>query len=397
VPSARRVAATTAALAVAGAAATLGAKAGGRAAVSLTERRLCVNTGRAPVSVSPRATELHATLEVVDLHADSLLWGRDLLQRAKQGQVDVPRLIDGNVALQVLAVSTQSPRHLNIERNDDRSDDIVLVAIASGWPTATWRSNLARARHQAARAHAFEARAEGRLRLLRTRDDVVAYRAARALDPVQTAGLLSIEGAHAMDGDPANVEVLFADGYRMMSPSHFFDNAFGGSAHGVEKGGLTAKGREMIERMDATGMVVDVAHASAATIDDVLAVATRPIVASHTGVRGTADNARNLCDAHLRGIAASGGVIGIGFWDTATGGRDVGSIVRAIAYAVDVAGRDHVGLGSDFDGAVTVPIDATGLVQLTDGLLAHGFDDETVGRVMGGNALRVLQDVLPDD
>ena len=173
------------------------------------------------------------------------------------------------------------------------------------------------------------------------------------------------------------------------------DNAFGGSAHGVDKGGLTAKGREMIERMDAAGMVVDVAHASAATIDDVLAVATRPIVASHTGVRGTADNARNLSDAHLRGIAASGGVIGIGFWDTATGGTDVASIIRAIAYAVDVAGSDHVGLGSDFDGAVTVPIDAAGLVQLTDGLLAHGFDDETVGKVMGRNALRVLEDVLP--
>ena len=116
----------------------------------------------------------------------------------------------------------------------------------------------------------------------------------------------------------------------MMSPSHFFDNAFGGSAHGVDKGGLTAKGREMIERMDAAGMVVDVAHASAATIDDVLAVATRPIVASHTGVRGTADNARNLSDAHLRGIAATGGVVGIGFWPTACGGDDVAAIARSI-------------------------------------------------------------------
>ena len=72
----------------------------------------------------------------------------------------------------------------------------------------------------------------------------------------------------------------------MMSPSHFFDNAFGGSAHGIEKGGLTAAGREMVERMEARGMLVDVAHASPATIDDVLAMATRPVVASHTGLRG---------------------------------------------------------------------------------------------------------------
>ena len=77
---------------------------------------------------------LHATLWVADLHADSLLWGRDLLQRATRGHVDVPRLIEGNVALQVLAATTKSPRHLNIERNDDRSDDVMLLALALGWP-----------------------------------------------------------------------------------------------------------------------------------------------------------------------------------------------------------------------------------------------------------------------
>lgn len=142
-------------------------------------------------------------------------------------------------------------------------------------------------------------------------------------------------------------------------------------------------------------MVVDVAHASAATIDDVLAIATRPVVASHTGVRGTADNARNLSDAHLRGIAATGGVVGIGFWDTATGGDDVAAIARAIAYAVDIAGIEHVGLGSDFDGGVRVPIDATGLVQITDALLDLGFVDGAIARVMGGNAIRLLMETLP--
>lgn len=191
------------------------------------------------------------------------------------------------------------------------------------------------------------------------------------------------------------MDVLFDAGFRMMSPSHFFDNAFGGSAHGIAKGGLTAAGRDVLERMEARGMIVDVAHASVATIDGVLAMATRPVVASHTGVRGTADNARNLSDAHVRGIAATGGVVGIGFWDTATGGDDVAAIARSIAYAVDVGGIDHVGLGSDFDGGVSVPIDATGLVQITDALLDLGFADDAVGKVMGGNAIRVLADVLP--
>ena len=105
-----------------------------------------------------------------------------------------------------------------------------------------------------------------------------------------------------------------------MSPSHFFDTAFGGSAHGVARYGLTAKGREMVSRMEARGVLLDVAHASARTIDDALSVSRRPVIASHTGVRGIADNARNLSDEHLAGIAASGGVVGIGFWETACGG-----------------------------------------------------------------------------
>ena len=137
-----------------------------------------------------------------------------------------------------------------------------------------------------------------------------------------------------------------------MSPSHFFDNAFGGSAHGVDKGGLTDRGREMVERMEARGMLVDVAHASAATIDDVLAMAARPVVASHTGLRGACDNTRNLTDdmraASPTPAASSGSV---------SGRRPVAATTRprsprSIRYAVDVAGIEHVALGSDFDGAV---------------------------------------------
>jgi len=184
-------------------------------------------------------------------------------------------------------------------------------------------------------------------------------------------------------------------GYRMMSPSHFFDNAFGGSAHGVAKGGLTPVGREMVERMEARSMLVDVAHASATTIEDVLAMSKRPVVASHTGVRGVADNARNLSDEHLRGIAGSGGVIGIGFWPTACGGGDAAAIARSIGYAIDIAGVDHVALGSDFDGGVQTPFDATGMSQLTDALLDASLDEAAIEKVMGGNVFRLLAETLP--
>ena len=150
----------------------------------------------------------------------------------------------------------------------------------------------------------------------------------------------------------------------MISPAHFFDTAFGGSAHGVEQGGLTEKGRAMVRRMEARGVILDLAHASARTIDDALTIATRPVVASHTGVRGVVDNARNLSDAHLDGIAATGGLVGIGFWETACGGRDAASIARSIAYAVERVGAGHVALGSDWDGAVGVPFDAANIVRM---------------------------------
>ncbi len=334
---------------------------------------------------------------MVDLHADSLLWGRDLLQRGDRGQVDVPRLIEGNVALQVLAASTKSPRHISMERNDDQSDDVILLALAAGWPPATWRSLLARALYLASRADALARRSRGRFELIRSRTDLATYLDRRGAGPGITAGMLAIEGANALEGDPANVEIVADAGFRMMSPSHLFDTAFGGSAHGVAKGGLTAAGREMVERMDRRGMIVDLAHASTATIDDVLAIARRPVVASHAGVKGTCDNERSLSDDHLRGIAATGGLIGIGFWPYATGGDDVAAIARAISHAAKTAGFDHVGLGSDFDGAVAQPIDASGMVQVTDALLAEGFSDEQVAAVMGGNALRVLAATLPGD
>ena len=117
---------------------------------------------------------------------------------------------------------------------------------------------------------------------------------------------------------------------------------------------------------------------------------------AHRRCAACCDNARNLSDAHARGIAATGGVVGIGFWPTACGGDDVAAIARSIRYAVDVAGVEHVALGSDFDGAVPVPFDATGLVRLTDALLDDGLDDDAIATVMGGNVRRLLADTLPD-
>lgn len=349
-----------------------------------------------PYAASERAKALHKTIDVADLHADPLLWGRDLVARGTRGHVDIPRLSEGNMALQVFSVVSKSPRNLNIERNDDRSDDITLLAIAQHWPPRTWFSLKERALYQAARLHDMAVRSQGKFVIVKSKGDLARFLERRKAEPGIVAGLLALEGAQVLEGDPANVDVMFDAGYRMMSAAHFFDTEMGGSAHGVEKGGLTDKGRDMIRRMEAKKMIVDIAHASPAQIDDVLAMATRPMVVSHTGVKGTCDNRRNLSDDQLRAIAAKGGLIGIGFWETAICGTDATAIAKAQSYAAGVIGIDHLALGSDFDGAVVTPFDATGLVQVTDALLAQGFSDADIGKAMGGNQIRFMLENLPD-
>jgi microsomal dipeptidase-like Zn-dependent dipeptidase len=304
-------------------------------------------------------------------------------------------MLEGNVALATLAAAVKTSRHMNIDENPDRGDDVRLIAMARRWPRETWSSLLARTLHFATRARAFAAASGGTFRIVETREDLAAFLAARTTNPGLAAAILSIEGAHALDDDAANVEVVADAGFRMISPAHFFDTAFGGSAHGVRKHGLTDAGREMIRRMEARGVILDVAHASETAIDDALAIATRPVVASHTGLRGVIDNRRNLPDAQLEGIAATGGVVGIGFWDTVTGGTDAASIARSIAYAVERVGADHVALGSDWDGAVAVPFDAAGTGRLTEALLDVGLDEPAIRAVMGESALRVFAEVLP--
>lgn len=333
--------------------------------------------------VSAAAARLHRQLEVADLHCDLLLWPRDPLRRSRRGHADVPRLEAGNVALQVLAAVTQMPAR-------GRLDAVTPLVALQRWPARTWASPYERALHQARRLRDAVARSSGRLTLVTSAAELRALLAARRAGRRAIGAMLALEGLHALEGNPDNLEPLHAAGFRMMGLAHFADNAFAGSAHGTGRGGLTALGRSAVRRMEELGILVDLAHASPATVDDTLALATRPLVASHTGVRATCPGPRNLDDDHLRGIAATGGVVGIGFWPGAVGGASVDAIVRSIRHAVDVAGIDHVALGSDFDGAVTAPFDAGGLACLTEALLGAGFTAEDVGKVMGANALRVL-------
>ena len=360
------------------------------------DRALNRVVGPAPPAPSERAAELFARSRVVDLHADSLLWERDLAERASHGQVDLPRLLAGNVALQVFGVVTQSPLGQNFERNaSDAPDVITLLAVLQRWPRATWTSRLARAEHQAGKLAALAAGSGGKLSVIRTGADLRAFLAARAQDPARVAGLLGIEGAQALDGTLAGIDRLFAAGVRMIGLAHFFDNPVAGSSAGAEKTGLSELGREAVARMQTLGIAVDLAHVSPASVSDALAAATRPVVVSHTGVQATCPGPRNLSDDQIRGVAATGGVIGIAYFEGAVCGTGIADIVRAMRHVRELVGADHLALGSDFDGAVTTAFDTTALASIVDGLLADGWSEAEIRGVMGENALRVLAETLP--
>ena len=348
-----------------------------------------------PYHVSAQAEALHRTLLVADMHADTLLWGRNLLNRTREGHIDVPRLTEGNVAIQAFTVFSTIPRGLNIDRNEDTTDLVPYIGILQGWPLKAIGSPKGVALYQAARLQKFVDESNGQLVLLRSRRDLENFLQKRKEGLHVVAALLGTEGAQPLEGNLDNLPALYDAGYRMMSPAHFTDTAIGGSAAGVNKGGLTTLGRTWVKQMEARGMLIDVAHASADTLRDVTQMATKPVVVSHTGVKGVCNNNRNLGDNQLRAVAATGGIIGVGFWDVATCGTDAAAIARAIRYTVGVVGAEHVGLGSDFDGAVTEPFDSGGMALLTQALMEQGMSEHDIRLVMGENFARVLGEVLP--
>lgn len=340
--------------------------------------------------VSDAAEALHKRLVVVDLHSDTLMWKRHLEEASDRGHVDLPRLEAGNVALQVFSSVTKTPKGQNYEKNSGDTDNITALAIAQLQPVRTWSSLLERSLYHAEKLEAAQKASQGRLRIVRSGAELERLLADRVAGKRVTGALLSVEGGQDLEGRIGNLDKLYDAGFRMIGLTHFFDNDLGGSMHGEAKGGLTPFGREVVRAMEQKGMVVDVAHASAATVADVLAMATRPVVVSHGGVKATCDTPRNLSDDQLRALAANGGMIGIGYWDAAVCAATPEATVKAILHVVRVAGIDHVGLGSDFDGATTVGFDAAHVDAVTQGLVAAGMAVEDIAKVMGGNAVRLL-------
>ncbi|MGH6787368.1 MAG: dipeptidase [Novosphingobium sp.] len=347
--------------------------------------------GKPLIAVSAEAKALHATLTIVDLHSDTLMWRRDLLVRSDRGHEDLPRLQQGNVALQLFSSVTKSPRGQNYDGNSGDTDNITPLVIAQLQPIRTWFSLLERSLWHATKLDRAVAKSGGKLLKIDRAGLVDALTDRRAAGDRVVGAMLTIEGLQNLEGKAANLDKLYAAGFRMAGLTHFFDNELAGSMHGLKKGGLTPLGRQVVAAMEDKGMIVDIAHCSNACVAEVLGIARRPVVSSHGGVQATCKVNRNLTDEEIVGVARTGGVVGIGYWDGAVCSTDPRAAARAMKHVRDLVGIAHVALGSDYDGATTVRFDTSELVQVTQALMDEGFTESEIRAAMGGNALRVIR------
>jgi len=348
------------------------------------EKQTNMVDGKPLPEIRADAQKLHDSLMIVDLHGDTLLWKRKITDSVDRGHIDLDRMEAGNVGLQVFSSVTKTPRGQNYDSNSGDTDNITLLAITQLQPMRTWFSLLERQLYHAQKLDKAVAVSGGRLASISEPEDL------DRLD--KSIGVLfSAEGLQTLEGDRANLKKLYASGMRMAGMVHFFDNELAGSMHGIEKGGLTDFGRTIVRDMESMGMIVDIAHSSHATVADILKMAKRPVVSSHGGVQAVCGVNRNLTDTEIRGVAATGGVIGLGYWDGAMCDTDPATVAKAAKHVRDLVGIDYVALGGDFDGAVTTRFDTSGIVQITQALMDAGFSEAEIRAVMGLNALRVIK------
>jgi microsomal dipeptidase-like Zn-dependent dipeptidase len=356
------------------------------------DRALHTTALRPPYVVRPDVAAFHRSIPVVDLLVGTVLFRRGFLTRSSHGHVDLPRLRDGGVNLVAMSVATRFP---------DLLGTLSAPHFASlGIPSHALHRGMATASALLERVAAWERRAGGGVRIVRSASDLEAV-----LGPGGPVGLLvALQGAHALDGNLENLAPLHALGVRMLAPAHVMDNAYTGSGTGRLAGGLTPAGRALLPALERGGIVVDLAHMSSPAIRDAVPLLRRPFVLSHTGFVDRAGRrsrwrrysaaTRNVATDDARIVAAAGGVIGVTYATQLLGGDTVGELVDTIRWAVDVVGPAHVALGSDLDGGLRAVIDVAGTPLITQGLLDAGVPRDQVAAVMGGNAVGILRAVL---
>jgi membrane dipeptidase len=320
--------------------------------------------------------QLHRESIVFDAHCDTLqevLAGkRRLGERSEEGHADLPRLREGGVTAQIFALyvspnyfpsgaARQALRLLDVfyQELGENADQLTLVTKAS---------------------------------------DV---ERAKAEDKV--GGILSLEGAEALEGDLRVLRAFYKLGVRNIGLTWNLRNA---AADGVDEtrssSGLTNFGVQLVQEMNRLGIMVDISHLSPTGVRDIFLVSEAPVIASHSNAYALCPHRRNLTDEQLEGVASKGGVVGVTFvpnFITEDGNQaTLKRVLDQIDYMVKTMGVDHVGLGSDFDGFFNSNVrgleDVTHLPKLTAGLMERGYGEEDVKKILGGNFMRVFREVV---
>ena len=327
---------------------------------------------------------LHRRVAVADGHADSLMWNRDLNFASEKGHVDFPRLKEAGVKIQCFTVVTRGLPVI---------DGFSLFAWKQGWPRQARANEWSRCTFQVDRLAAFCRESNGGASIAAT-----AAQLESNLSTGKLSAVIGIEGGHALGGQVERVAELYARGVRFMSLSHLSNNELGGtSTPFFGNKPLTTHGREVLDAMGEVGMLLDVAHASPAMLEDLLTHPKARPFCSHAGVQGATPIWRNLADETCRAIAEKGGVVGIIFAPQFLGGRTLEHVVRHVVHALKVMGEDGVALGSDFDGMIPLPQgmrDVRDLPKLTAALLKHGLPVRVVEKVLGENYRRFFGETL---
>jgi membrane dipeptidase len=369
-------------------------------------------------AVSARARQIHDRAIVIDTHDDTtqrLIGDKafDIARRGKAGNIDIPRMREGGL----------DALFFSIWMNGDVTGPIAVKRALDQIDAV----------REAVRTHPND------LTLATTAADI-----RRAVADKKIAALMGVEGGHMIDNDLAVLRTFAAFGVRYMTLTHSLNTTWADSSGDKPAhDGLAPFGKEVVREMNRLGMMVDVSHVADKTFFDTLAVTRAPVIASHSSARAIANAPRNMTDEMLRAVAKNGGVVMINYnagflseefrvakrspalqarfdevrkrcgdnegciipendrlshdamlngelpkvmWD---------KIVEHIDHVAKVAGVDHVGLGSDFDGA-TMPIgreDASKLPKITDALLRKGYSQTDIENILGGNLLRVMEAV----
>ncbi len=363
-----------------------------------------------------RARRIQSEVIGIDSHIDTmqrvLMEHVDLGRRLPDGEVDLPRLREGGMHTPFFAlwVPTFYKGSEAVRRTLDLRD--AMQSVLDRYPD--------------------------QVELALTAADVERIVHARKI-----AAVLTIEGGHQIADDLAVLRMYQRIGIRSMTLTHFRNNNWADSSTDKpQHNGLTDFGKEVVREMNRIGMIVDISHVSDKTFYDALAVTTKPVIASHSSCRALSSLPRNMTDDMLRALAKNGGVVGINFG----GGflsqkeaditmRDINRIgssepnltgkelddyttkmhihdnwahpkpttatledaVEHIDHVVKIAGIDHVGIGSDFDGIAEVPRgleDESKMPALTAALLKKGYSEGDIKKIMGGNTLRVMREVV---